>query len=293
MSAFAITGTARDDVWVGGGVANVLEQWDGKAWTPVPVDRWPEGLVGEIWERSRDDVWFASPGMDGAMGHFDGKSATRVQRFGGVGIAAVGWTDKTVWMVGNALDEEPDYRMSDAYVEKHSHGRIYRWNGERFEVEFSADGFFSGIFVTNSADVLVPASGGRAFRFDGTSWKSEPLGTNDSIRSIRKDTRGALFAQSEGRQPDGAPVRTLLKKNGDRWDTVATLSSSMNGVWGASANDAWAVGREGTIDHWNGTSWERSRIGANVYLNAAWGIDGVIWAAGNDGSMWRRENPTR
>lgn len=292
MAAWAITGTAGDDVWVGGGVANVLQHWDGKEWTPVPVDRWPDGQVTAIWERSRDDVWFASPG--GAVGHFDGKNASLVQEFDGVRIAAVRGTAKAVWAIGNAFDEEANPRMAGEALAKHSQGRIYRWNGERFALEFSAEGLFTSIFVAGADDVLVSASGDRAFRFDGTAWTREPLGTNDWIRWIRKDAKGSLFAEAE--QPnrgEGPPVRALLRKEGDHWERVATLSSAMDGVWANSASDVWAVGRDGMIDHWDGTSWQHSRIDADVYLNAAWGIDGVMWAAGNDGSMWRRQNPAR
>jgi hypothetical protein len=53
------------------------------------------------------------------------------------------------------------------------------------------------------------------------------------------------------------------------------------GVWGRKSNDVWAVGQNGTILHWDGTSW-KSVVSGTIYdLDGIWGsATNDAWAVG-------------
>lgn len=60
------------------------------------------------------------------------------------------------------------------------------------------------------------------------------------------------------------------------------LTGSINKLWGSNANDFYAVGNNGNIARYNGTSWTKIESGTSVNLLEIWGtIDGsTIWACG-------------
>jgi hypothetical protein len=68
----------------------------------------------------------------------------------------------------------------------------------------------------------------------------------------------------------------------------------LHGVWGAGPDEAWAVGAEGTIVHWNGSVWSAVASSTNQDLRAVWGSGpGDVWAVGAgptivhwNGSAW-------
>ncbi len=75
--------------------------------------------------------------------------------------------------------------------------------------------------------------------------------------------------------------------------------NALNGVWAASATDAWSVGATGVIRHYTGdpSLWEIvSGVPTNVDLNAVWGSSSSdVWAVGDagvvlhyDGKSWSR-----
>jgi hypothetical protein len=63
---------------------------------------------------------------------------------------------------------------------------------------------------------------------------------------------------------------------------VATPVSSrfaLTAVWGATANDVWAVGSGGTIIHWDGTAWVGTPTGVKNTFHGVWGSGSSdVWA---------------
>lgn len=79
------------------------------------------------------------------------------------------------------------------------------------------------------------------------------------------------------------------------WRVVASgTSKSLQGIWGASANDVWAVGQDGTALHYNGASWSTVNSSAFRTLYGVWGsAANDVWAVGAgptvvhyNGSTW-------
>ncbi len=65
-------------------------------------------------------------------------------------------------------------------------------------------------------------------------------------------------------------------------------------ISGVSPNDIWAVGPGGDLDktiwHYDGDKWECDRVFRPISPDAVFAIDDVVWIAGDDGLIWKREN---
>jgi hypothetical protein len=67
------------------------------------------------------------------------------------------------------------------------------------------------------------------------------------------------------------------------WGTMTSgTTNNLNGVWGSSATDVFAVGASGTILHYNGTSWSAMTSGTTNILHGVWGSSGTdVFAVGD------------
>ena len=68
-------------------------------------------------------------------------------------------------------------------------------------------------------------------------------------------------------------------------------------MWGAAADDVWAVGDGGTLAHYDGATWSAVASPTTQPLNAVWGSGpGDVWVAGYaklhyDGATWAVVGP--
>jgi hypothetical protein len=139
-------------------------------------------------------------------------------------------------------------------------------------------------------------------KWDGSKWSTFPWpqGTLLSIHGI--DENNIWIAGSYGSYGfagiwNGANWQeTNFVYEYPNGDTVWAL----NAVWGSSPEDIWAVGREGTIVHWDGEKWEKVDLSLPEDF-IFWDIHGTdsddVYAAGNveneeyklfhfDGNQW-------
>jgi hypothetical protein len=93
-----------------------------------------------------------------------------------------------------------------------------------------------------------------------------------------------------------AQVSYARHYNGSSWEPAVGLPSSglVYGMWGAAANNYWAVNNAGNAFHWTGSSWGTAQTvsGGVVYIQA-WGSAATdVWALGGnslshfDGANW-------
>src|SRR6266550_1543677 len=73
----------------------------------------------------------------------------------------------------------------------------------------------------------------------------------------------------------------------DFWSSASSgTTQHLNGIWGTSATDVWAVGDAGTILHYNGTSWSSVPSGTFQFLDGVWGSSASdVWAVGDNGTI--------
>ncbi len=75
------------------------------------------------------------------------------------------------------------------------------------------------------------------------------------------------------------------------WSQMTSgTTEDLNRVWGTSADDIFAVGRNGTVLHYDGTSWTPMQSGTTEILRGVWGASSsdVFAAGGGRHSALRR-----
>jgi hypothetical protein len=61
---------------------------------------------------------------------------------------------------------------------------------------------------------------------------------------------------------------------------------TLDGVWGSSGSDVFAVGEDGTILHYDGSSWSSMSSGTGEWLYGVWGSSGSdVFAVGDSGTI--------
>jgi len=70
------------------------------------------------------------------------------------------------------------------------------------------------------------------------------------------------------------------------WALVAKQTGPLNAVWGTGPNDIWAVGPPDKAFHYDGSSWTSAPTGTKRQLYSVWGsASSNVWAVGDHGLM--------
>ncbi len=82
---------------------------------------------------------------------------------------------------------------------------------------------------------------------------------------------------------------TILHYDGTDWSAMTSgTTDNLNDVWGTFGDDAFAVGDNGTILHYDGTTWSTMTNLATNNLNGVWGSSGSnVYAVGDNGTILR------
>jgi uncharacterized protein (TIGR03437 family) len=139
----------------------------------------------------------------------------------------------------------------------------------------------------SASDVWAGGWCGAAYHFDGSSWQNPGCSRswNDFFGMTGFGPNQGLAVGAYGK---------YFTWNGQRnyggWDWVEKdtgFPHHLWGVWGASANDAYAVGDFGTVLHFDGTVWTRvPGIPTQMTLSKIWGAGSTnIWAVGDYGTI--------
>jgi hypothetical protein len=81
----------------------------------------------------------------------------------------------------------------------------------------------------------------------------------------------------------------VCSKDGWCWQSPLPQGQTLRGLWGASADDAWAVGDYGTLLHWDGHVWTAPQPPGSVTSNDLYAVFGTAtndaWAVGATGTL--------
>lgn len=120
---------------------------------------------------------------------------------------------------------------------------------------------------------------------------SSDLATGSGDLAAAPIDRGGTAEDMAG----AAPVRVCSADNWC-WENPLPQSNTLSSLWGANANNVWAVGSYGTILKWNGTAWAAQPSGVTEDLRGFWGADAnSVWAVGTrtllkwDGKAWNAQ----
>jgi hypothetical protein len=285
------------------------------SWAVSAMDLTPGGSLNAVFPVAGNDVWAVgvSAGSGPARGvafHWDGRSWSESQLPVGTQALYGVWAAEPddVWVVGLA-------------------GTVLRLTGGVWQpVVTGTTVNFSGVWGASAADVWIVGYGRTALHWDGIRvapggqgisgdltavaglgtgdvWTVGPQGAvyRGSIRGFDRQlhdlTDGLLYAVWPVGPADVWVVgqNAALHFDGNGW-TSANISAQTTalGVWGAAANDVWAVGRAsgggGFISHFNGLAWTPVLPNPPTSLQAIRGRSARdIWAVGEAGTIMHFE----
>ena len=153
----------------------------------------------------------------------------------------------------------------------------------------------SGVGSTQAFTVEARDAGGNVVASPAVTWAS----LNPAVATVNAST-GVVTAVSAGQVTIAATSGTAT---GYAVVTVAVAGAAVNlwaqltsgttstlyGVWGTSATNVYAVGTDGTILRYDGTSWAAMTSGTTQELRAVWGTSAAnVYAVGVGGTVLDR-----
>jgi hypothetical protein len=255
-----VWGNAANDVWAGG-TSGTISHWDGTAWSNVAFAAGATGDVKRLWGNAANNVWAAGGGGD--LQHFDGATWTLIANEGVPLYGLWGSSTSDVWSVGQA-------------------GKVFHWNGSAWSswpTGLSGTPDLSAVWGTGPTNVYA-VGGTSVWNYDGSNgqnWRvidvnaGNPNGEN--LRTIWGSSPADIWVA-------GANGFLMHGVNGT-WAQEANLGTgTILSLWGFADNDVYAVSNLGDIFHYNGASWV-ALPNANSVLNGVWGSSPRdVWAVG-------------
>ncbi len=146
------------------------------------------------------------------------------------------------------------------------------------ELQYSGSSI-RGIGGTADTDVWFAADG-HIYHWNGQTFASTGMPPNFA------GTQTAVWAYAPDKAWSSGFWNVLSWDGSGTWTESYTSGSFINGIWGSSPNDVWAVGNSGLVVQWNGTKWTDRSAGISSELLGVWGVDSAhLYAVGASGTM--------
>jgi hypothetical protein len=261
----AVTARASDDVWaVGDGRQAVIEHFDGTTWTQVAVPELVHPSLQAVSADAPDDAWAVGSAGKGPDSqtlalHWDGTSWSVVSSpslriassFTGVSAISPGNVLAVGWIQGG-------------------HPLLSHWNGSSWK---RSQGFGTRMLAANGVGSASAHDGwavgfgvDELGRWDGHTYtpvEAPSPGYLGWLYGVADRAAGDAWAVGTSVASSGAPHTTLIDHwDGSSWQRISSPNPLgddwLTGVAAVAADNAWAVGSDGTgsfVLHWNGTSW--------------------------------------
>ncbi len=295
----SVWAASATDAWTVG-VGGTILRWDGSQWNarPALIDGAPvtQNLLG-VWGSGEKDVWVVGRGA--TLLHFDGSAWSRpnidTDLLGGLGAtgalrAVWGTGPRDVWFAGDGgvLIHWDGNRWSAAPTAtaqplnalwKSPRGDVWAVGGDATAVHGLGGNWIAtppapleGLPVTairaNSENDIWVAGSGLVRHWDGQSWLA--CDAQDSWRFERIQIMGpndALLVGSGVGMKEYAIAGGACQVTGSGSGT----SMDMHDIWANAPNDIWAVGAQGTVQHFDGASWSDVAVPTTADVVAVWG----------------------
>jgi hypothetical protein len=145
-----------------------------------------------------------------------------------------------------------------------------------------------GVDTDDSAGILR--------HWDGTKWDDVEVPGSVSLWEVWGTGPGDVWMVGTDINGNGL----IERGDGMNFDTVGFQGTSLRSIWGAEPNDVWVAAYDGSIQHWDGTTWTiTTGPTSEGSLLGIWGSGaGDLWAVGlkgvalrnSDGKAWTVSN---
>ncbi len=267
----SINGSSSTDVWAVGadmGTGPTVLHYDGSRWTSSAA-------------LSPGDLWWVEP-VGTAM--YMAGAGGRIIRVDPGTMATQEWVaDPAVTLFGIWGADEDHLIAVGGNLSAESGGAVaYQKVGDEWsllELPAEADTRLAlyKVWGSGANDRWIVGSEGFILHDDGSGFATQSSPSSESLYTVH-GADGVTYAVG------GHSRATILRKEGESWvDDSPALAPQLNGIFARSANEAVAVGNQGSIWIRDAAGWtEDSRHDALYYdLHATWADDqGGLWAAG-------------
>jgi len=222
VGLYAVWGTSATDVFVSGS-GGAIYHYDG-----VQLVLQPSGTTDVLWAMdgtSGSDVTIV--GTRGTVLHYDG---------------AV-WTPRTTGITEHLNDVWVSPAGTVFAVGENS--RALRFDGAWTDISPAGVGKLLGVWGTSDTDVHVTRLCGDPLRWNGTSWAFEDIGQS-VVTGMWGSSASDIVAIGWGR---------VGHFDGVQWADQAVTENLLIRVHGTASDDIYAAGEQGSIVHFDGTSW--------------------------------------
>lgn len=287
---------------------SLIEQWDGSNWSvitsPNPAGK-PDVELNGVAAISASDVWAVGHSGDPSYTpyqtlteHWNGTSWSIISSpspgtYNGNDLTAVAAiSSNDVWAVG--------WYQSGQYGQ----ALTMHWDGTSWTVVPNPSNAMLYAITAISSNNVWAVGAQVILHWDGSSWStaSFPLPTCTgtsyaSLKGVSAVSASDVWVVGYKQCPyfSGYIYSPLTYHwNGISWSLIPNAGNNneyLNGVTAIAANDVWAVGDNGQMQHWNGAAW--SRVTA-PYPDLGGRFNGVaavsasdVWAVG-----WYDQNVT-
>lgn len=283
--AAAIRANTKADAWVVGNdaVAASILHWDGRAWSAssIPAGSSAYAYFHALWGTGPSDVWGAGATSNDRISvprivHFDGASWSKMydaQQNGEYASFRAAWGSgaNDVWFAG---DE----------------GLVVHWDGSVLSPPVAAFGTTDSFYAvggTSAHDVWLVSAVGSANRFhhyDGHTWTTVFTDVAGTLPVTGLYVATPTDAWAVG--VEGGPAYHFDGSTWSRADATAThaLESSL-GIWGSDPNDIWAVGQNGSVRHYQGTTWNAVPLTSDTIVGVSGTGPDDVWMLTSAGAI--------
>ncbi|MDF2696356.1 MAG: Type fimbrial biosis protein PilY1 [Labilithrix sp.] len=293
----AIWGSSKDDVWAVGAGGTILH-YDGTTWVRTPTGKLE--TLYNVWGSGPGDVWAVA--HTGLVLHSDGFA-----------------NGSAVWQ-----NMPPTERSTNEDVVSSGRRIFALWGSSANDLRFGLSTPHSLLFGLSSADLFFAGNSSQyvksAFDDGGLAWREIP--GNAGVRAIWGSSANDVWMSVSGSfnvpgagptilhgvPYEGPPPSPALATNPDcyfgcepgcstcamledplSWTPVDTQTwHLLEGIWGSSANDVWAVGPRGTIRRYRtgDSRWQPIDAPTQEDLHAVWGSGpNDVWFVGDGGTI--------
>ncbi len=236
----ALAGSGPGEVWAAG-QAGQLHRFDGTSWTrrdTAVSNDWLQSVSAV----SADEVW--AVGLNSAI----------LKR------TAAGWAPVATPYTHNDLFAVWAFSRNDVWVG--GTGILAHFDGTAWRNDYTAD-TITGFHGRSATDLWAIGYSGTAYHFDGSAWSQTATGTS-SLYAIFAVSPTDVWAV--GARPTTTSGPAMSHYDGTSWTVYASPATwqNLNGLWGTSGTEVYAVGHQDILLRWNGTSWGEIAVPAGV-----------------------------
>ncbi|MCL5738716.1 MAG: hypothetical protein M1303_08800 [Bacteroidetes bacterium] len=272
-------------------------------------------IMQSIWGSSPSDVYVVghNDGGYGKMYHYNGKTWTPVvlyfpDRRGNAAIDLgdiYGFASNDAWAVGERIldNPHPPPNFLDSSL-------IIHFDGTKWVEHHVSNGrLLQTVWGSAPNDVWTGGLAGTFFHYDGLKWTKVPMDTNDSYRSLTGFGPNDVYLMD---------IRGLMHYDGNAWRLIDSVQSiyqigvvgrelfaleygiwnwdngiwnqelvtdwPMQGIFGSSQTNIFAVGQGSLIYYYDGNTWTQLRniVGDGWWLHKVWCTQNEVFIVGHD-----------